>query len=82
MDGGVQVQDCVMSAWSAWSPCVITGCATDPAHVHDGLQIRSRTVTTHAANGGAACGATIATQPCQVGVHVTLSVYASACVPY
>lgn len=44
--------DCVLSAWSAWGPCV------------NGQQSRTRTVITPPSNGGSACGPLTETQAC------------------
>jgi len=49
---GGQPVNCVVSAWSEWSPCV------------NGLQTRTRTVVTPPANGGTACPPLSETRSC------------------
>jgi hypothetical protein len=52
--------DCVVSAWSAWSDPAWLACV-------DGMQsrsiVRTRTIVTQPANGGAACPSLVETQP-------------------
>jgi hypothetical protein len=52
--------DCVVSEWGAWSDPTWLACA-------DGMQsrsiVRTRTITTQPANGGAACPSLVETQP-------------------
>ncbi len=50
--GGTGTVDCVVSAWSAWSPCC------------SGTQTRTRTVVTPDSSGGAACPPLSETRAC------------------
>ena len=51
--GGTTPVDCVVSSWSAWGPNPV-----DPT-----TEIRTRSVVTPPANGGAACGPLVETRP-------------------
>jgi hypothetical protein len=52
--------DCVVSQWSAWSPC--TGCG------QDAIQTRTRIPVRRARNGGKRCGPLKETKYCQTNV--------------
>jgi hypothetical protein len=52
--------DCVVSQWSAWSPC--TGCG------HDAVQTRTRIPVRRARNGGQRCGPLKETRYCQTTI--------------
>jgi hypothetical protein len=51
--------NCATSGWGSWDTCSAT-CGT-------GFQTHTRTVTTEAANGGAACGALAGNRECNTG---------------
>jgi hypothetical protein len=55
---GVLAVNCVVSDWSAWSACA------------NGTQSRSRTVITHASNGGTACPVLQESQACSIPLPV------------
>ena len=59
--------DCVMSAWSAWSPCdEVCG---------NGTATRTRTVVTLPVQGGASCGSTAEYAPCSSPACPTGCIY-------
>lgn len=69
LDGEAELQDCVMSAWSAWSACTET-CAGHPSEdgpgfdLDSGFTSRSRTILTPAGGQGLPCESTEETSSC------------------
>jgi hypothetical protein len=59
----VEPTDCVVSDWSDWSECV------------EGVETRTRTIITPAANGGAPCPTLTETRDCELTVDCVVSAW-------